>query len=77
MKDEARPTDCKEPSNEWPGCHAVEPGCCLVGGGEPLEGLTGGNGAQMSILQITLVSSVEDELEVYSGEKDGLEIVEA
>lgn len=44
MKDEAGPRDCKEPSNEGSGHHTVEPGCHLVGDGEPLEGLTGGNG---------------------------------
>lgn len=36
-----------------------------------------GNGTQMSGLQIILVASVKDELEVYSGEKDSLRIVEA
>lgn len=55
----------------------MEPGCYLTGGGEPLEGLTRGNEAQLSSLQITRILRVEDELEVYSGEKDGLEIVEA
>ena len=59
------------------GLSCLESGCCLVGGGEPLEGLTGRNGAQMSSLQITLIASVENELEVYSGEKDGLGIVDA
>lgn len=41
---EAGPRDCKEPGDEGPGHHTVEPGCCLVGHGELLEGLTGRNG---------------------------------
>lgn len=66
------------PGNEGPGRHTLEHGCCSKGGGKPLRGLTGGNRVQIWLdLQITLATSVKDELEVHSGEKDRLEIVEA